>query len=283
MRRAAMAFVVAISAFGSPRVVAVQNRAEDVLARAGAYVAAFIHRFSNVVAEERYVQDSRPVAISGRGRGAILQGLAHREIVSDYLLVRIPGLTDWRTFRDVREVDGRPVSDRQERLTAIFLEPSGTTLERAAQIDRDGIRYNLGDDARTINGPLLALGFLQPAFQRRFRFSLREVDKEVGPDVWIVQYREQARPTILRNVPDGDLAASGRFWIERATGRVVRTELAVSDSDSITTSFRFDARLQMDVPSEMRESYFHRGQYVTGTATYDGFRKFEVHTEEKLK
>ena len=170
MRRAALALVLAVSV-SDLHPGAAQNRAEDVLARAAAYTAAFIDRFTNVVAEERYVQDARPVAVAGRGKGTIVQGAAHRELVSDYLLVRIPGLADWRTFRDVREVDGRPVPDRQDRLTSIFLEPSGTAFDRAAQIDRDGIRYNLGDGARTINGPLLALGFLQDRKSTRLNSS----------------------------------------------------------------------------------------------------------------
>ena len=53
MPPATIALVIAISAIRSPRDVAAQNRAGDVLTRAGTYVVAFIDRFSNVVAEER--------------------------------------------------------------------------------------------------------------------------------------------------------------------------------------------------------------------------------------
>lgn len=272
----------------APAALAQGNRMQELLARAGAYVTRFLGEFSSVVAEEHFVQDSRTIGVGGRSRGnakgtVIQAATAHRELTSDFLLVQMPGLFEWRTFRDVREVDGRPVRDRQERLTRLFLQPAGTAVEQAGQIERDGVRHNLGDASRTINNPLLALGFLQPIYQRRFRFSLRELDKEVGADVWIVEFREQTRPTILRNVPDSDLVASGRFWIDRQTGRVVKTELSVSDSDTITTSFGFDDRLQTDVPVEMRESYFLGGEYVTGTATYRDFRRFDVRTEEQIK
>ena len=289
MLRALVSLTLAVGTVLSARASSAQgNRAQDLLARAGAYVGRFVSGFSAVVAQEHFVQDSRTIAVSGRSRGGakgtvIQAATAHRELTSDFLLIQIAGLSDWRTFRDVREVDGRPVRDRDERLTRLFLQPSGTAVEQAAQIDRDGVRHNLGDAARTINNPLLALGFLQPVYQQRFRFSLRDLDKEVGPDVWIVEFREQMRPTILRNVPDGDLVAGGRFWIERQTGRVVKTELSVSESDTITTSFGFDDRLQTDVPVEMRESYFFGSEYVTGTATYRDFRRFEVRTDEQIK
>lgn len=288
MRPALLLVMLALVGLGAPSLAAAQEpKADELVARAVEYVTDFVNRFSGVVAEEHYVQNARSIGRPG-GKGnakqTVLQGATtYRELISDFLLVQLPGLSDWRTFRDVREVDGRPVGDRQQRLSMLFLEPSGTAVERATQIDRDGTRYNLGDETRTINNPLLALGFLQPAYQRRFRFSLRGVDKEVGPDVWILEYREQARPTLLRSVPDADLVAVGRLWVERLTGRVVKTELAVSDSDSIVTSFKSDSRLQIDVPAEMQESYWSGGQYVTGTATYRDFRRFEVRTEEKLK
>jgi hypothetical protein len=88
---------------------------------------------------------------------------------------------------------------------------------------------------------------------------------------------------MLRLKPDADLVSSGRMWIEAKTGRVRRTELTVLDSDEITTSFRFDDGLQMDVPYEMRESYWFGGYLVTGTATYGSFRRFQVSTEETIR
>lgn len=90
-------------------------------------------------------------------------------------------------------------------------------------------------------------------------------------------------PAFLRTVPDRDLPAGGRFWIESQTGRVVKSELKVRGSDTVTTSFRLDDQLQTDVPFEMREIYVFRGANISTTATYSGSRRFEVHTEERLK
>jgi hypothetical protein len=286
--------IVASSLAGSAQ----GNNTQEIVARAASYVADFVNRFSNLVAEEHYVQDTRTVgrpsskgSPKGSSKGPVLQGLTrHRELKSDFLLVLIQGLNELGAFRDVFDVDGRPVRDRQERLTRLFIEPSATAVEQATAIAREGVRYNIGDGTRTINNPVLALAFLQSRYHPRFRFSVREVDKEVGPDVWIVEYKEQTRPTMLRlkpsgasSEPDRDLVATGRFWIERGTGRVMKTELAIGDSDEIVTSFRFDDRFQIALPDEMRESYFFDGEYVTGVARYSGFRQFAVHTETAIK
>src|ERR1700732_3120853 len=85
-------------------------------ARAGRYVGQFIERFSNVVAEERYVQDTlgnlQAFALGGRGTTPRLPTRsAHRELKSDFLRVKI-GPLDWLPFRDVFEVDGKPIRDR---------------------------------------------------------------------------------------------------------------------------------------------------------------------------
>ncbi len=88
-----------------------------------------------------------------------------------------------------------------------------------------------------------------------------------------VRYRAGASD-VLRRVPDADLPARGRVWIDETGGRVLQTELVLSDSDIVVTSFRVDDRFQIAVPVELRESYWFAGQDVTGVARYDGFRRF---------
>lgn len=281
------ALALALAAAWAVPLPAAAPRVEELLGRAGLYVTDFVQRFTSIVAEERFVQDARRVSVpsgkKGNGKALSAQDVAvHRELVSDYLLVKGSEDGGWHSFRDVIEVDGRAVADRTDRLTELFLKPSDGALARAAEVDRESTKHNLGDPVRTINNPLLVLGFLQRQYQGRFKFSLRGQDPELGPDVWVVEYREQARPTLLRRFPDGDLPARGHAWIEGQTGRIVRTELAVSDNDEIITSFRFDERLRIALPVEMRESYWSGGEYVVGTARYGRFRQFGVQTIETV-
>ncbi len=247
-----------------------------LVARAGRYVSTFVGSFSNVVAEEKYEQES----VWNRGG-------QRRELRSDFLLVLPPDSTMWVPFRDVFEVDGRPVRDRQERLTKTLLEPTKSALDRAHQIAQEGARYNVENSMkRTINNPLLALAFIQTEFQLRFRYSLERRDEAEGPSVWIVDFREEARPTAIKGAFDKDMPVRGRFWINEPDGRVIRSEVSIEDPSvgaRITTDFQQDERFGIDVPIRMSEIYrLINGRVVTGVATYGRFRRFGVSTDEKV-
>ncbi len=245
------------------------NRGDQLVAQATAYVVDFLDRFSNVVAEERYIQQTT----SPRRR---------RELRSDFLLVKPPGSNEWFQFRDVFEVDGAPVRDRDERLAKLFLDEPGNALARAAEVTRDSSRFNLESSIGTVNKPLLAIAYLQPRYAARFWFTVGPIDRSVGAGVRLVQFEEWARPTILRRAgANGDLPTRGRMWIEEGTGRVVKTELRAGEAEIVTT-FAFDVNLQVAVPVEMRERYLRLFE-ITGVATYGRFRRFEVRAEEEIQ
>jgi hypothetical protein len=268
---------------------------EALLARATWYALDLVEKLSNIVAEERYVQDSTvalptvPIpGLGGRGGAAsssFSRGSAkHRELRSDFLIVKSNGQL-WEPFRDVFEVDHIPVRDHDERISRLFLRPSADSEARASAIAEESARYNLGAVRRTINNPVFALIFLQPDLRWHFRFSLGKPDRRMGDDVRVVEYLEEARPTIITGLPGQEMVAYGRFWIEAATGRVLKTEVRVDERGvkaNLTTVFRADERLGMDVPEEMREDYELADGHVTGRATYGRFRRFEVSASEEV-
>jgi hypothetical protein len=138
---------------------------------------------------------------------------------------------------------------------------------------------------RTINNPVFALIFLQPELRWHFKFTLGKPDRRMGEDIRIVEFLEEGRPTVITGLPGQDMAAYGRFWIEATTGRIVKTEVRVDERSvkaTLTTVFRPDERLGMDVPAEMREDYELSDSHVTGTASYGRFRRFEVKATEEL-
>jgi hypothetical protein len=243
-------------------------KVEDVIARGTLYAHRFVDRFSNVVAEERYEQETT----SPRRK---------RVLVSDFLLVRYHGDELWQSFRDVAEVDGTPVRDREDRMIKLFLEPPGGALTRAAEIAAAGARHNLAN-VGTISNPLLVMGFLQRHYVDRFRFNLAGLEKELGPDVRTVRFVEFRRPTVLRTNSNGNLASSGLIWIEEGTGRVVKTELQIGAS-RVTTDYAFDEELGINVPAVMEDRYPQARGEFRGRATYGKFRRFQIRTEEKVK
>jgi hypothetical protein len=273
---------------------------EGVLARAGAYVVAFQQQLSGIVAEERYVQEAKTplpsYAIGTMPRAISVNNDPRRVLTSDLLLVKPRGGDRWIQFRDVFEVDGKPVHDRSERLVKLFLEPDASTASQVEQIVSESSRYNIGSVQRTVNVPVLALLILDPANQPRFEFhrshdrkpKLGQPPKAADqPDVWVVEYEELRAGTLIRTTNNRDLPARGRFWIEAASGRVLASELVADDPflrGTIDVRYDMDAALAQLVPVEMRERYDVRrdGSRVDGTATYRKFRQFQVKVDETI-
>jgi len=295
-----------VAAFSSAIALAAAQKPAEVpldalLDRAGWYLDSFIAEFENVVAEEHYTQDAStnlpsfsPVA---GGRGAVAQMAAsdlvrarHRALRSDFLLVKSPETDALVPFRDVIEVDGVQVRDREARLATLFLNATPTsvvdTMARAERIREEGARYNLGSMRSTLGNPVLGLGVLQRAYQQRFRFTLAKPDRETGPDVSVVTYKEVASPAMIRGEAGLDLPAYGRVWIDTVSGRVLKTQLQVQQaaiSAVVTTTFEYDSRSGIAVPREMREQYtLANGNRVHMVATYGHFRRFDVSADEDI-
>lgn len=239
----------------------------DILDRTAAYTRQFVTRLSNVVAEERYVQE-------------FLRTTTRRSLTSDFLLVGYPGAEgSFQVFRDVIEVDGRKVADQQERLTKLFLEPFRSAVQRAWEVERDSVRY--GVPRGRLSNPLFAFTFLQASYQPLFRFDLGDRDRKAGPAVRSVAFEEIERPG--RGKTPRQLR--GTAWIEETTGRIVRTEI-----DGVTTTFGRDPGLGIDVPTEMRDTFYlpmpgtaGGADRFRGRATYSRFRRFQVRTDETIE
>ncbi len=277
-----------------------------ILERACDYVAAFFNDFSAAVAEEEYVQ----TAFTEPVPGLVGAGKTGRRVLrSDFLLVRRPDNEQLMPFRDVFEVDGRPVRDRQERLQKLFLEKPASAMADASRIAQESSRYNIGPIDRTVNVPTLPLQFLQRRYLPRFKFKKARQEIVDTLRVWRIDYSEKARPTLIRRRGGEDVPAEGAFWIDAATGRVVRTRLRVEiprdpatmqgpevvgamrdetpgraalDAEIIVT-YRASDTLGVWVPSEMKEVYLYGVRRITAVATYSNFRRFQILTEETVK
>ena len=248
----------------------------------------FIEKFSNVVSEETYIQDSSVPLQSAMLIGRPGSAARNRRLKADFLLVSVSSAQNWVPFRDVFEVDGQPIRDRDSRLAKLFLKPSDSSLEQ--------VHSNPGRK-RAVQPRQHAAHDQQPGARHRassrrtfssaFHYSLGKMDPKVGPGVWIIDYKEETRPSFIRGRSDLDLFAHGRLWIEAETGRLLKTEVLLEQPTlraRITTSFRFDDRFGIAVPYEMQEEYkFDNGTKVTAIATYDRFRRFDVSTEDTLK
>jgi hypothetical protein len=301
-----LSLLLAAEASAAPQATAPQTAAPPlaaILARAAEWVEGFAERVSGVVVEETYVQDvrtainrfgSQPSNLPRRGG---YTGPVHRELTSDLLLVRPVGAEGWMQFRDVTAVDGRALKDRNDRLARLFLEPSKSTATQAQKIMSESARYNIGEIERNINLPFLALlvlnRYVQPGFQFHTELTLDRSTLPKSPafaaadNALVVGFTETQIRTLVASPQGKNLPASGHFWFDPATSRVLMTEIGIEDSwlrASIFVAYGDAEPIDVPMPVEMYERYENKmnGTRVEGTATYSNFREFKVNVDENI-
>lgn len=277
-------------------------------------LADYIDRFSDestaVLAEERYVQlrhgwrgnptgpDSEPALAwrdSGEGRnpGHVTD---RRQLLSDVVFLHLSG-TDWMDFRDVAEVNGRPVRNRTQRVLDLFLSGAPDAMARARRIAEESARHNLPGLYRTLNLPNIALYFLRRSEQSRYGFE-RKRDERVGDrQARVLEYRERRRPTIVQTSEGKDIPVYGRVWLDVETGQALRTELRLDRAwgkSSIRVDYQPTSGLDVLVPAQLWEVHDDRPRdgeqfqnvpryFMQGLATYSGHKRFTVTTQESIK
>jgi hypothetical protein len=267
MRALITLLAIVVIELSTGRTVQTQTQSVDInglRARVATYARRFITQFSDVVTEEEY--DQR-FTISTR----------KRHLKSDFLLVAYPGRKELvMVFRDVREVDGKPLRDKPDRIAKLFLEPFNNAIRRAQDIQRDGLRHSV-DNGRLMD-PLTVIAYLQGEYQGGFRISLGEPAPNLGPDIREIHLT----PTPAR----GKIANPARAWVSEATGEVVKTELRAgfgARAELTTTTFGLDPVLKIRVPLEMKDEVPRGRDDYIGTAKYSNFRRFEVRTEAEVQ
>ena len=255
---------------------------DAVLDKAGDYVTVYEQTFVGVVAEETYRQEVRGRAGTDSRGFAVEARSQRRDLKSDMLLVRAPADDRWMQFRDVFDVDGKPVRDRAERLAKLFLQPSASGQRQVEDITAESARYNIGRVNRNVNLPVLALTVLEP--QNRAWFSFKGSRK--SGSVFELEYQEERGGTLIRTTGDQAMPSRGRFTIDLATGRVLSSELIAENRSlraQIDVTYALEPSMGLFVPREMREKYALKdGSIIEGKATYARFRRYQVKVDEKF-
>jgi len=296
--------VAAALAFAAAATLSAQEPAAPpvtvVLSRAARYVEAFAARVAGVVVAESYVQDVVPPVNRFGSRPGFLRpspGPLHRELKADLLLVRPVGAEGWMQFRDVTEVDGRVLKDRNDRLARLFLQPSKSTAAQARKIMDESSRYNIGEIERNINLPVLALAVLargmQPGFEFRLDTAGEKYDLPKGdafaapPGALVMSFTETEIRTMVASPQGKNMPANGHFWLDPVSYRVLMTEISVEDLSlkaTIDVAYGPVDGIDVPVPIAMHERYVNKsnGTRVEGAATYSNFREFNVKVDEDI-
>jgi hypothetical protein len=245
---------------------------DTLLVRAGRYVSSFEAAFTSVVGFERYRQEVH--APSGGDMA---------DLESEVFFVGLDAQRTGLTVRHVLTVNGRTVAGSGE--SVIDLLAGNGNRARLRELADASARYNIGRLHRNFNDPTLALSFLAPAAQKRFRFEDAGRDTVAGVEVRRIAFDEHDRPTIVR---DGrtrrDAPSSGLLFVDEH-GRVMRSELRVRvpgrATSLIRVSYGYEPRLEMLVPRLMEEEYRTSGpagarEWIACRATYSDYRRFET-------
>ena len=261
-----------------------QTLLETTVGLAAARLATYIGDVAGIVIEEKYLQ---------RAEGRVVNA---RELESDLAVIG-DSTFGWIEFRDVFAVNGEAVRDRQDRVIELFATPREDALEQAQRIVQEGARYNLNpvgvQFGRTINLPMAALMYLRTTNQPRSEFRRVGTDSLHGRPVLIVAFEEKQMPRLIGSTDNAP--ARGQFWIDRETGQVLRSSLAIDSRRGTTTilarievDYQHVAALDLWLPRSMEESYvFHDGlgnplASITGRALYSNYRKFRVEVGEEV-
>lgn len=274
-------FIAWLLCFGAVAPVAARPQAPtpdpgvpDLLERVSAYLVDFEKDYSRVIAEERY----RQTLVEKRVRVLTDQTSSQtREIKSDLLASPDTG-NRWLSFRDVYSVDGRPVRDRDTRLQKLFETAGENRFADARRIADEAARFNLGTVSRNVNLPSMPLTFITR--ENRSRSAFRAAGHEVidGTNVMVLEFRETARPTLVRS-GKYDLPATGKFWVEPVTGRVIKASASFESKEfatTLTVTFGLNEKLKLWVPVEMTDSTSNARETVTGLAVYSNYRRFDT-------
>jgi VWFA-related protein len=277
---------------------------DEIMRRVGAYVENYGGQASLLVGVEQYSQSQnrREVALPGTRVG--MRGMAgnapidgvefgsayaqKRRLVSEFALVPNASASGgWLGFRDVIEVDGKPITNRSDRLQALF-QAGAPDLTAARRIADEGARYNIGAVSRNFNVPTTTLFFFPPRNLSRFTFRRKGRERIDGVETAVIDFYEERSPTLTMTSSGADVPASGTLWVNPADGAVVRTRLEFRGFDNagsravVDVSYRKDPALGMWVPSRMTERYSAgSGDTATTVATYGAFKRFQ--TSVKIK
>ena len=246
-----------------------------LVAAAAAYVSAYQQQFAFLIADETTVQEAFGV------KGQVRVPLDARTTRGEIFITFLEGRRQWTSVRDVAEVDGVPVRNREDLPALLSREDPDVVARRLFALNA---RYNIGGVIRNFNDPMIALLPVSDAHRARFTFDIEGTDgSEAGVVLATLSFRERDRPTLVRPSPGGVAYARGDVTMDVATGAIHRTRFTVRFDKieaELVTRFTREERLGLWVPTTFSERYTASADgfddLVTSESTYSNYRRFET-------
>jgi len=250
LRVAGFAALTAITGFAS---TTQQPVLEDVLSKAAAYHSTYLQQASGVVLDE---QTQILDVTGGKTRGVV-------RVSADVVLVGLQGQV--AALRDPYAVDTQPLRPKGSRISALLGAPATPTVkdwERAASYPQQGTVHFILDLQVKVNEPTMALQFISAALQPKMKYRLDGQKKMNNVPVVGVRFEEptsQEQTHILGT--RSNARATGRFWVDPATGAIHQTELWVDskwENAIVSVKYAPHKELGLLLPTEMYDTYEER-------------------------
>jgi len=266
---AALSLVTGVAAVAAQKAPDLSTRA--LVAAATTYVVDYETEFKFLIAEEAYTQ----ATFDASGRETRV-----RRMTGELFLTFIPADAAWIAVHDVAEVDGTPVTDREDLR---LLLQKGEFVSVARRVADRNAKFNIGTIGRNFNEPTLPLLILEPKRVKSFSFDRRQIVRDADGTKVTVAFTERDRPTLIRSARGTPLYAKGELTIDAETGRIERTQIELVDAGilaRLTTVYAPDEKLAMWVPVSFTERYErtrgHEREVIMCEARYTNYRRFYV-------
>ena len=219
-----------------------QPAVADLLKAASDYLTQYAQKIVAIAADEEYTQREPAGNIT-------------RKLHSDVVWVGFDG-GDIASFRDVHGLDGHQLRPRDDRMLRLFANPSEAAQVEARSLQDEGARHYISQNLRALDQPMFALDFLRAANQAHSEFELDGVRTQDGVQVATLKWKTKDAAAVLP-VP-GNLTATGKVWLDVATGVIRQTEIGVSGKNlmaRMNTKFANDPKLGLWLPSEHFQTF----------------------------
>ena len=233
-------------------VAAQQPSVDEVRAAGGKYLAEYLPKISGTLLDERYTLID---ASSGS------MGVPNR-ISSDLVLLYANGTA--MSVRDAYSVNGAKIRDQKPRLLELLTNVTQASWSQAQQIAQPSQQYFIAEIVLHMNGPLTVLNFMTPPDPGRFTYTIEGRKKMDGVEVVGLRFQEKTGDNIKYVLGTRYNAyASGKFWLEPATGVIHQTEFYAEsklESGRTVVTYALSKDLNLWLPSKSVETYQERAE-----------------------
>jgi hypothetical protein len=227
LRTLVLLVIVAVAVAPVPARTSQVPTAPDLLKAAAEYLDTYATKISGTALDELFIL----VETVGP------QMMVPQRLYSDVVIVKIDVQGQLLGLRDLFAVDKKNLRPREPRITDALERPSLASWEAVQGFGREHAVYFRSNGVIWFSDPVLALQFANRANQSRLTYKVDGSKKVNGVQVYGLGFKEIERPAgHLLGTPDNP-QASGRLWINPATGAIYETDVWVQ-SETETARLR---------------------------------------------